>query len=159
MVSVKQPTGPSPAVPLAGQMQDNRTILVVDDEESDRTAMMDGLSREGLHVFGAATYNEALTACATVPGISFLVADVALPDGNGCALAIAVRQKLPDLKVLFVSGHVGGEACRYYGLNVTDSHFLRKPFTASELVKRVKQVMESEVPFPDLYVPKTWSAT
>jgi hypothetical protein len=41
---------------------------------------------------------------------------------------------------------------------VTDTHFLRKPFTADQLVARVKQVMASDVPFPDLYVPKTWSA-
>jgi DNA-binding response OmpR family regulator len=70
-----------------------------------------------------------------------------------------VRQKIPNIKVLFVSGHVGSEACRYYGLDVTDSHFLRKPFTARELVDRVKEVMTSNDPFPDLYVPKTWSAT
>ena len=140
-------------------MPDNHTILVVDDEETDRTAIIEGLEREHFDVIGAGTYSEGLAICSTVPGISFLVADVALPDGNGCALAIAVRQKIPQLKVLFVSGHVGGEACRYYGLDVTDSHFLRKPFTAGDLVARVKQVMGSEIPFPELYAPKTWTAT
>jgi DNA-binding response OmpR family regulator len=139
-------------------MRKNHTILVVDDEETDRTSMLNGLEREQFRVIGAGTYNEALAVCASTPGISFLVADVALPDGNGCALAIAIRQMLPRVKVLFVSGHVGGEACRYYGLDVTDSHFLRKPFTADQLVARVKEVMGSDVPFPDLYVPKKWSA-
>jgi DNA-binding response OmpR family regulator len=140
-------------------MLQNHLVLVVDDEETDRTAILETLEREQYQVLGAGTYNEALAVCATVPGISFLVADVALPDGNGCALAIAARQKLPRLKVLFVSGHVGSEACRYYGLDVTDTHFLRKPFTAEQLIARVKQVMGSDIPFPDLYVPKTWSAT
>jgi DNA-binding response OmpR family regulator len=140
-------------------MRKNHTILVVDDEETDRSAILGALQREQFHVVGAETYNEALAVSASTPGISFLVADVALPDGNGCALAIAIRQAIPRVKVLFVSGHVGGEACRYYGLDVTDSHFLRKPFTADQLVARVKEVMNSEIPFPDLYVPKTWSAT
>ena len=140
-------------------MRKNHTILVVDDEETDRSSMLQALEREQFQVIGAGTYNEALEVCESATGISFLVADVALPDGNGCALAIALRQVIPRLKVLFVSGHVGGEACRYYGLNVTDSHFLRKPFTADQLVARVKEVMNSEIPFPDLYVPKTWSAT
>ena len=140
-------------------MRENQTILVVDDEESDRAALRNTLKREGFHVLEAETYDEALATCEATPGITFLVADVALPDGNGCALAIAVRQKIPNVKVLFVSGHVGSEACRYYGLDVTDSHFLRKPFTARELVDRVKEVMTSNDPFPDLYVPKTWSAT
>jgi DNA-binding response OmpR family regulator len=140
-------------------MRHNHTILVVDDEDSDRTAIINDLSQEGFRVLVAETYNAALAACETVPGISFLVADVALPDGNGCALAIAMRQKIPKLKVLFVSGHVGGEACRYYGLDVTDSHFLRKPFTTPTLVRRVKDVIAARKPFPELYVPKTWSAT
>lgn len=140
-------------------MREKDTILVVDDEETDRSAIVEALTREGYHVVGAGTYNEALTACEVLPGINFLVADVALPDGNGCALAITVRQKIPDLRVLFVSGHVGGEACRYYGLDVTDTHFLRKPFVPQDLVNRVNEVMLSKVPFPNLYVPKTWSAT
>jgi DNA-binding response OmpR family regulator len=139
-------------------MHELHTILVVDDEETDRKAMMDGLTREGYDVVSAETYEQAIALCDSGPPISFLVADVALPDGNGCALAIAARQKLPDLRVLFVSGHVGGEACRYYGLDVTDSHFLRKPFTAQDLVARVNEVMGSAEAFPDLYVPKTWSA-
>jgi DNA-binding response OmpR family regulator len=140
-------------------MTDTRTILVVDDEDSDRADARDALEQEGFTVVSAATYAEAVAICEAVPGISFLVADVALPDGNGCALAIALQQKLPDLRVLFVSGHVGGEACRYYGLDVTDSHFLRKPHSTKELVTRVKEVMASDDPFPELYVPKTWSAT
>jgi DNA-binding response OmpR family regulator len=140
-------------------MSENKTILVVDDEETDRNAITQALEREKFDILEAGTYEEALGICTESTGISFLVADVALPDGNGCALAIAVRQKIPHLKVLFVSGHVGGEACRYYGLDVTDNHFLRKPFTSQDLVARVKEVMNSEVPFPDLYVPKTWSAT
>lgn len=140
-------------------MSRTTTILVVDDEESDRSELLNALSQEGFHVLGAETYGEAMAICETTPGISFLVADVALPDGNGCALAIAARQKIPKLKVLFVSGHVGGEACRYYGLDVTDTHFLRKPFVARDLVARVKEVMSSKAPFPELYVAKTWSAT
>jgi DNA-binding response OmpR family regulator len=140
-------------------MRDKHTILVVDDEETDRTTISEALSREGFHVVAAETYAEAVAAADTTPRISFLVADVALPDGNGCALALALRQRFPNLKVLFVSGHVGGEACRYYGLDVTDSHFLRKPFRPADLTSRVRQVMASAEPFPELYVPKTWSAT
>jgi DNA-binding response OmpR family regulator len=139
-------------------MRQNHTILVVDDEETDRTEIIEALEKEQFYVIGAGTYNEALAVSAAAPGISFLVADVALPDGNGCALAIALRQRIPKLKVLFVSGHVGGEACRYYGLDVTDSHFLRKPFKPDDLVARVKQVMASKMAFPELYAPKTWSA-
>ena len=135
------------------------TILVVDDEETDRTSVAEALRAENFGVVEAENYKEALAACDSNPGISFLVADIALPDGNGCALATTIRQRYPRLRVLFVSGHVGSEACRYYGLDVADLHFLRKPFEPSELVKRVKEVMKSDVPFPSLYVPKSWSSS
>lgn len=140
-------------------MPENRTILVVDDEESDRSIIRGALEAEGFNVLAAECYEDAVAAVEENRNISFLVADVALPDGNGCALALALHQQMPALKVLFVSGHVGGEACRYYGLDVTDLHFMRKPFNAPDLVARVKEVMLSDVAFPALYVPKTWSAT
>jgi DNA-binding response OmpR family regulator len=139
-------------------MPDNRIILVVDDEEIDRSGAVGALESAGFQVVAAETYSQAISLCDAMPGIFFLVADVALPDGNGCALAIAARQKLPELKVLFVSGHVGSEVCRYYGLDVNNLHFLRKPFPPAELVNRVREVVLSEEPFPALYVPKNTSA-
>ena len=121
--------------------------------------MASGLRAEGFNVLEAETYDEAMAVCDANPGISFLVADIALPDGNGCNLAATLRQRFRDLAVLFVSGHVGSEACRYYGLDVTDMHFLRKPFESDQLVARVKRVIESGDHFPSLYIPKTWSST
>jgi DNA-binding response OmpR family regulator len=140
-------------------MPKKNTILVVDDEETDRASAVEALRAEKYLVVEAETYKDALAVCDANPGISFLVADVALPDGNGCALATTIRQRYPRLRVLFVSGHVGSEACRYYGLDVADLHFLRKPFEPADLVQRVKQVMKSDVPFPSLYVPKSWSSS
>jgi DNA-binding response OmpR family regulator len=81
--------------------------------------------------------------------IDFLVADVSLPDGNGCELAIALKRLQPELRVLFISGHVGAEVCRFYGLDVNDSHYLRKPFEPADLLQHVGRVL-SEVGFPPL---------
>ena len=121
--------------------------------------MVASLRRDGHHVLEAETYNEAMAVADAAPDLAFIVADVALPDGNGCALATAIRQRLPGVGVLFVSGHVGSEACRYYGLEVTDLHFLRKPFPPHQLVERVNRVLASGDLFPELYVPKTWSSS
>jgi two-component system cell cycle sensor histidine kinase/response regulator CckA len=121
--------------------------------------MVNCLREEGYTVLEAESYETAKAVADSNPGISFLIADVALPDGNGCALATAIRGRNDDMQVLFVSGHVGSEVCRYYGLDVTDVHFLRKPFGPADLLARVKQVQESEAGFPRLYVPKTRSST
>jgi DNA-binding response OmpR family regulator len=113
------------------------------------------LRAEGYQVVEAECYKDALAAFDCNPGISFVVADIALPDGNGCALALAIHSRRPDLRVLFVSGHVGSEVCRYYGLDVGNQHFLRKPFVPQELVARVKQVLKSADRFPSLYLPQS----
>jgi DNA-binding response OmpR family regulator len=51
------------------------------------------------------------------------------------------------LKVLFVSGYAGAELCRFFGLPVTDVHFLRKPVDPAELLGRVKFVLALADPF------------
>jgi DNA-binding response OmpR family regulator len=150
------------AAAVAGQrgyMRKALTVLVVDDEETDRLDIVNSLRNEGYRILEADCYETALSVAKSNPGISFLVADVALPDGNGCALATAIRDLNENMQVLFVSGHVGSEVCRYYGLDVADSHFLRKPFQMANLVDRVRQLTKSKAPFPALYVPKAWSSS
>ena len=147
---------------LAGDREDMRrtsTILVVDDEATDRHAIVSALRGEGYTIMEADSYQSAMAVANSNTRISFLVADVSLPDGNGCALATAIRQLHPNMQVLFVSGHVGSEVCRYYGLDVSDTHFLRKPFESADLVARVKQVVKAKAPFPPLYVPKVYSSS
>src|SRR6266852_3501157 len=125
------------------------TILLVDDEELDREEMRRLLEGEGYTVVEADTYQAAMTAFdANRYSIGLLVSDVSIPGGNGCEIAIALREQKPDLRVLFVSGHVGAEICPYYSLEVSDEHFLRKPFASADLKSRVKQVLNSPDSFP-----------
>jgi len=127
------------------------TILVVDDEEIDREEMRRLLQGEGYTVVEADTYQAAITAFeANRYSIGLLVSDVSIPGGNGCDIAIALRKQKPDLRVLFVSGHVGAEICKYYGFEVSDEHFLRKPFAPKELLSRVTQVLNSARTSPQL---------
>ena len=66
--------------------------------------------------------------------------DVALPGKNGYELARTLLDTEPNLKVVFMSGHAGAELSRFYGMPVTDVHFLVKPFQAVDLLQRVKCV-------------------
>ena len=125
------------------------TILVVDDEQIDREEIRRILQGEGYTVVEADTYQTAMEAFdAHRYSIGLLVSDVSIPGGNGCEIAIALRKVNPELRVLFVSGHVGAEICKYYGFEVSDHHFLRKPFLQAELLSRVTQVLSSEQPSP-----------
>src|SRR5947199_496995 len=135
-----------------------KTILLLDDEAMERTKACEILHGENCTVLEADCCKRALTLFeANRDRIDLLVADIALPDGNGCELALALRQQKPDLRLLFVSGHVGAEVCRFYGLDVTDDHFLKKPFRPAELVKSVERVLNAAATYPAL-VPKTRTA-
>jgi len=132
------------------------TVLVVDDEEVDRIDTKDALRSRGYTVLEADSYGDAMAVFDLNRGaVQLLVADVSLPDGDGCALAIALRKQKPDLRVLFVSFHVGAEVCKGYGLDVDSLHFLGKPFAENELATRVNTVLASDTHFPRLYAPKT----
>jgi DNA-binding response OmpR family regulator len=131
------------------------TILLVDDEEGDLETARNALRAAGHKVFCASSYAEAMGMFDAHPDeVELIVADISLPDGNGCELAMALWKQAPAVRPLFVSGHVGAEVCRFYGLDVTDSHFLSKPYTPEALVERVRQVLEARQPFPKLYAQK-----
>ena len=125
------------------------TILLVDDEQPDREQMRRTFEDGIYGIIEAGSYQEALAVFDRFrESIVLLITDISLPGGNGVELAIALRKQKSDLRVLFVSGYVGSEVCRYYSLEVSDEHFLRKPFAAADLRSRVNQVLESPDRFP-----------
>ena len=131
------------------------TVLLVDDEADDRQLVREALRSSGCTVLEADSFQRCTAVFEQNQSkVQLLIADVSLADGNGCDLALTLWQRKPDLRVLFVSGHVGAEVCRFYGLEVTDLHFLRKPFTARDLAARVQQVLSAEEGFPRLCEPE-----
>ena len=131
------------------------TVLLVDDEADDRELAREVLRSRGYKVLEADSSGQCTAVFDRNQSIvQLLIADISLADGNGCDLALALWKQKPELKVLFVSGHVGAEVCRFYGLEVTDLHFLRKPFTAEELAARVQQVLNADEGFPRLCTPQ-----
>ena len=143
---------------MPASRKSNKTILIVDDENSDLTKSCQILLREGYTVLEADCYRRAISVVEDhLDRVDLLVADVSLPDGDACDLALQLRDRQPDLRVLFVSAHAGAEVCRFYGLDQTDLHFLKKPFTAKQLSEGVQRVLNAAEPFPQLH-RKHWTA-
>jgi len=105
--------------------------------------MADALTREGYAVSTAIDAPSALGVIQQQPNITLLITDISLPGTNGCDLARQALEIRSGLKVLFVSGYVGAEVCRYYGIPITDLFFLRKPFSPQGLITRVRRVLET----------------
>ena len=120
------------------------TVLLVDDEEEHRARVRLILERQQCLVYEAASYSAAMSIFDTyADSVQLLITAIALPDGNGCSLAIAMREQKPGLRVLFVSFGVGIEAGKYHGLRVPSLYVLKKPFRATELVRRVNKILQT----------------
>ncbi len=122
------------------------TALIVDDEPVDLTFIQRILEVIcGFKVLGSASFQEAVRTFEASGGqVDLLITDVSLPGKTGIELAQTLLLQKQDLKVLFISGWVGGAALRLQGVPPDSLHFLAKPFRYPELVKRVREVLASE---------------
>ena len=120
------------------------TALIVDDEPSDLDPTRAALEAAGYRTLTAASTEEALqkfTGNAT--SIDLAVLDISLPGRNGVELFQDLLRLNPEMRVLFVSGHVGAEVIRFYGLRASGRNFLKKPFYEGALLARVGEVMSA----------------
>ncbi|HYP05667.1 MAG TPA: response regulator [Bryobacteraceae bacterium] len=131
------------------QMADSTaSILLVDDEERDLDVIRDLLQAANYRVCTASSYKDAMRCMENLPYIpDLLITDIALPEVNG----IELYRKFSHMtgvwmNVLFISAYSGAEILQFYGLPLSDVHFLAKPFSAEELRSRVKSLIDSPVP-------------
>ncbi|MDD5308539.1 MAG: PAS domain S-box protein [Deltaproteobacteria bacterium] len=121
------------------------TILVVEDEEGLRKVARRSLEAAGYTVLTAADASEALLIFARNEGdIHLLLADVVMPRMSGRALAQELSKMRPALKVLYMSGYTD-DAIVHHGVLEAGTHFLGKPFTAAELTRKVREVLDDDV--------------
>ena len=119
------------------------TILVVDDEANIRTLVAKILRREGYNILQAGNAQEAFAAASKYDGpIHLLLTDVVLPGESGRQIAERMRQALPSLKVLYISGFSGDESVRT-GNFPPGSKYLQKPFALGALIAKVREALES----------------
>lgn len=120
----------------------SETVLVAEDETSVRTIITVALRRHGYHVIAAPDGQQALALAAEYHGpIHLLLTDVVMPGMHGRELADALKIVRPDTKVLFASGYTD-DAVLLRGIHVDELAFLQKPFTPSELTRRVRSVLD-----------------
>jgi CheY-like chemotaxis protein len=117
-------------------------ILVAEDDDSVRRLMVSLLRESGYSVAEAADGEAALQLAqdAATP-FDLLLADIVLPRLRGPALASRVGALSPATRVLFTSGHID-DAIVQHGQLAPGVHFLPKPFSAADLLRKVRQVLD-----------------
>jgi two-component system, cell cycle sensor histidine kinase and response regulator CckA len=108
-------------------------VLVADDDDAVRALITRILRGSGYTVLEARSSDEAM---ALGDDLELLVADLVMPSTGGVELADAMRARIPGLHVLFTSGY-----CRIGSSFGPDDPLLAKPFTAAELLVRVRQLV------------------
>jgi two-component system cell cycle sensor histidine kinase/response regulator CckA len=122
----------------------DETILLVEDDETVRELSRALLERRGYRVISAVDAAEAMALAASEAGtIHLLLTDVVLPGASGPELAQLLQPLRPLIKVLYCSGYTD-EAFVRRGVLTAGVPFLEKPFTATELPRKVREVLDAE---------------
>lgn len=119
------------------------TILIVDDEATIVEVVALYLQREGFRVLTAGDGNVALRLVAEQPP-DLVVLDLMLPGLNG--LEVARRLRGGSAIPIIILTARAEEADRVVGLELGADDYVTKPFSARELVARVKAVLRRTQP-------------
>ncbi len=84
---------------------------------------------------------EALRAAASAPDLARRVTDVVMPSMGGRELAERLRERVPGIPVLFVSGYTDGALADD---DDRSTAFLPKPFMSAELTAAVRALLDPE---------------
>ncbi len=122
-----------------------RTILLVEDETSITEPLAEALRGEGFDTLVAGTVGEALEQARRDPDLVLL--DVMLPDGSGFDVCRELRRK-SRVTIIMLTAR-GEETDRVIGLELGADDYMVKPFSAREVVARIRAVLRrTEAPEP-----------
>lgn len=123
-----------------------QTILVVDDEESLVKLATHVLEMRGYRVLSATSGEAALRMVSrSQEKIHLLLTDVKMePHMSGCLLAQTLRPSRPDLRVMYMSSYPASDIVRKE-VEHGSASLLKKPFTPTVLLEKVKAVLEAHV--------------
>ncbi len=120
---------------------ENTRILFVDDENSVRTFALRALRKKGYDVVGCSSAENALETLEKDQNFQLLITDMVMPGQNGIELAKQVLEILPDIKIILASGY-SEDILKGEFADVENMSFIPKPFSLSDLTKKVYEVMK-----------------
>ncbi|UVO49175.1 response regulator [Sphingomonas sp. SUN019] len=114
-------------------------VLLVEDEDMVRAVAERALTRQGYTVLAAENGEVALDLLAEHPRPDLLVSDVVMPAMDGPTMARRVRERYPDLPILFMSGYAEEQLRR--SIDLDNVSFLPKPFSVQQLAEAARDAL------------------
>ena len=131
--------------PVSSDWSGGGKLLLVEDEDMVRAVAERALSRAGYQITACSDGEEGLAAieAAIQQGEEFdlVVSDVVMPGMDGPAMVRAIRKKLPEMPILFMSGYAEEQLRK--DIDIPDMHFIAKPFSVSAIGDKVASVMRA----------------
>ena len=124
-------------------MPERQTIMIVDDDAFVRRPLEFILEAEGFRPVLASDGEECLQLVAEDrPDLIFL--DVMMPgrDGFGICHELKSDPEYSDIPIILLSAR-GQEHDEVKGLAMGAEEFMTKPYSPSELIRRVRQILEN----------------
>ena len=147
LISLELPSSTAAPEPLApddekmGSVATRGTVLVVEDQEAIRALVRRSLQRAGYDV-KSAPHGGAALAAADGDAPDLLLTDVVMPGMSGAELGRRMRERFPDIRVVYMSGHPY-ELRQEQDVAEPDA-VLRKPFTPDELLDAIARALQGE---------------
>jgi len=114
-------------------------ILVVDDNREIRDLVDKFLVQYDFRVTAVAE-GKAMRRVLEIGHVDLVVLDLMLPGEDGLSLCRWLRGEKPSLPIIMVTA-IGSEADRIVGLEMGADDYLPKPFSARELLARIRAVL------------------
>jgi DNA-binding response OmpR family regulator len=134
---------PSPLASAASS-DDRPMVLVVDDEPVIADTLVEILNRSGYAAIAAYDGEDALETALLMPP-ELVIADVGLPGISGIEVATVLRTKLPECKVLLLSGRAAptglSEPVKMDGNGFA---VINKPIHPTELLAQISESLKSQ---------------
>jgi PAS domain S-box-containing protein len=123
-------------------LKGTETILIVDDNEPVRSSIGALLEMHGYQILQAANGPHSIELVKKYSGpVDLMITDIVMPQMSGLALADALRELRPNLRVLCMSGY-SREAFERQGRLDPGTDFLSKPVSLSILLAKVREILD-----------------
>ncbi|MBN2137496.1 MAG: sigma-54-dependent Fis family transcriptional regulator [Sedimentisphaerales bacterium] len=123
-------------------MNNNKSILVIDDDKIILDSLCEFLSVEGFKAAGAETFKGALEKLGE-NDYSLMITDVNLPDGDGLELLHTVRRDYPKTVVIVITGY-GTIESAVQSIKLGAYDYLTKPIIDDELRLAVQRALNQQ---------------
>ena len=120
--------------------QRRERILVIDDSPEAREVISRNLTAEGFQVLSAPGVPEAVRILDS-DSLDLVITDLKMPKVGGIELIKHVRARSSDIGIIMVTGYASIESA-VSAVKEGAEHYLAKPFTDSELLTAVRDVLE-----------------